>query len=86
MQSSKLGEAEVFENHFAANDYDMPPIYDVYNDCCDTFTPTISNETVYTYVESNDTFMHVDHDKNTLCDGYIVEFIHDATKNYYERG
>ena len=21
-----------------------------------------------------------------LCDGYIVEFIHDATKNYYERG
>ena len=26
------------------------------------------------------------HEKNNLCDGYIVEFIHDATKNYYERG
>ena len=21
----------------------------------------------------------VDHEKNVLCDGYIVEFIHDAT-------
>ena len=28
--------------------------------------------------------MQVDHEKNTLCDGYIVEFIHDATENYYE--
>ena len=73
MQSSKLGEAEVFENPFDTNDYDMPPIYDVYNNCCDTFTPTITNETVYAYVESNDAFMHVDHDKNALCDGYIVE-------------
>ena len=24
--------------------------------------------------------------KNALCDGYIVEFIHDATENYYEGG
>ena len=30
--------------------------------------------------------MLVDHEKNALCDGYIVEFIHDATENYYERG
>ena len=58
MQSSKLGETEVFENSFAAND--MPPIYDDYNEVCDTFTPTITNETVYAYVESNDTFMHMD--------------------------
>ena len=26
--------------------------------------------------------MLVDHEKNALCDGYIVEFIHDATENY----
>ena len=26
------------------------------------------------------------HEKNDLCDRYLVEFIHDATKNYYERG
>ena len=26
------------------------------------------------------------HEKNALCDSYIVEFSHDATENYYERG
>ena len=31
-------------------------------------------------------FMHVAHDKNVLCDSYIVNFIHDATESYYERG
>ena len=28
--------------------------------------------------------MLVDHEKNALGAGYIVEFIHDDTKNYYE--
>ena len=35
---------------------------------------------------SKNTFLHVDHDNNDSCDSYIVEFIHDTTKNYYERG
>ena len=26
------------------------------------------------------------HEKNALCDGYIVEYLHDAIENYYERG
>ena len=26
------------------------------------------------------------HENNDLCDSYIVEFIHDATENYYEGG
>ena len=30
--------------------------------------------------------MLVDHEKNSLGAGYIVEFIHDATENYYEGG
>ena len=30
--------------------------------------------------------MLVDHEKNALGAGYIVEFIHDAAENYYERG
>ena len=30
--------------------------------------------------------MLLDHKKNDLCDGYIDEPIHDATKNYYEGG
>ena len=55
-------------------------IYDDYSDGCDTFTPTITKETVYAYVENNDTFMHVS------CDSYIVGFIIDATESLYERG
>ena len=31
-------------------------------------------------------YVLVDHEKHALCDIYIVEFIHDATENYYERG
>ena len=50
------------------------------------FTPTIPNEKNFAYVESNKISMLVDHEKNALCDGYIVEFIHDATENYYEGG
>ena len=30
--------------------------------------------------------MHMDHDKNVSCDGYIVDFINAATESYYERG
>ena len=30
--------------------------------------------------------MHMNHDKNVLSDGYIVDFINDATESYYERG
>ena len=30
--------------------------------------------------------MFLCHEKNALCDGYAVEFIHDATENYYEGG
>ena len=37
-------------------------------------------------MESNKNSMLVDHEKNGLCGGYIVEFIHDATENYCEGG
>ena len=37
-------------------------------------------------IKSNKFSMLLVHEKNALCDIYIVEFIHDATKNYYERG
>ena len=50
------------------------------------FAPTIMNENKFAYVESNKISMHMYHEKNALCDSYIVEFIHDATENYYERG
>ena len=37
-------------------------------------------------MENSKISMLVDHEKNDLCDIYIVEFIHDATENYYEEG
>ena len=49
-------------------------------------TPTIVNEKKFPYVESNKISMLVDHEKNAWCDGYTDGSIHDATKNYYERG
>ena len=30
--------------------------------------------------------MHVNHKKNALCDGYVIEFSYDPTESYYERG
>jgi hypothetical protein len=44
------------------------------------------NKNDYVYVESINYFIHVAYDKNVLCDSYIVNFIHDATESYYERG
>ena len=39
-----------------------------------------------TICELDKNYVLVDHEKHALCDGYIVDFIHDATENYYERG
>ena len=44
------------------------------------------NENKFAYVESTKISMLVDHEKNALCDSYIVEFIYDANENYYEGG
>ena len=48
--------------------------------------PTIPNEKNFACVESRKIPMLVDHEKNALCDGYIIEFLHDPTENYYEGG
>ena len=50
------------------------------------FAPTTIHENKFAYVESNKNSMFVDHEKNDLCDSYVVEFIHDSTENYYEGG
>src|SRR4051812_4210604 len=34
----------------------------------------------------NNTRMLVDHEQLDLCDIYILDVVHDATKNYFERG
>src|SRR6266511_3090122 len=50
------------------------------------FAPTTIHENKFAYVESNKISMLMYHEKNALCDGYIVDFIHDSTENYYEIG
>ena len=72
-------------------DFNMPPIFDDYGDENNNdsyfveFASTTINKNDYAYEGSNN-FMHMAHDKNFSCDGYIVEFINDATESYYERG
>jgi hypothetical protein len=56
-------------------DYNMPPIFYDYGD-----------ENDYVYVGSINSFMHAAHDKNVLCDSYIVNSIHDATESYMREG
>ena len=51
-----------------------------------TSDPSTIHKNKYAYVETNKIYMLGDHENNALCDGYIVEFIHDATENYYEGG
>ena len=40
----------------------------------------------HTILELNKNYVFVDYEKHVLCDSYIVEFVHDATGNYIERG
>src|SRR5680860_346327 len=49
-----------------------------YNSIESGFDPTI--------FEMDRNYVLVDHEKSVLSDRYIVEFVHDATENYYERG
>ena len=37
-------------------------------------------------IKSDKSSMLVHHEKSVVCDGYIVEFIHYASENYYEEG
>ena len=39
-----------------------------------------------TILEECQLCMHVDRVENMLCDSYFLEFDHDPTCNYYERG
>ena len=48
--------------------------------------PTTIDDNKFAYVESSKISMQVDHEKNALAAGYMVEFIHDDTENYYDRG
>ena len=61
-------------------------IFQTHNSYFVEFAPTTIHENKFSYGESSKISMLVDHEKNALCDSYIVDFIHDATENYYEGG
>jgi hypothetical protein len=65
-------------------DYNMSPIFDDYGDENSYFGE--SAPTTIFHVGSINSFTHVAHDRDVLCDSYIVNSIHNATKSYYERG
>jgi hypothetical protein len=65
-------------------DYNMPPIFDDYGDENNYFVE--SAPTTIVPVVSINSFMHIAHDRDVLCDSYIVSSIHDATEGYYDRG
>ena len=59
--------------------------------------PILPNDIYYTTIvksgfndptvfELDKNYVFVDHEKHVLCVGSIVEFVHDATESYYERG
>jgi hypothetical protein len=62
----------------------MPPIFDDYGD--ENNYSIESAPTTIVHVGSINSFMHVAHGRDALCDSYIVNSIHDATESYYERG
>src|SRR3954467_3773135 len=73
--------------------FDCPPCLPKEDECYDPVNPSeIStlgktceglNPTIF---ELDRNYVFVDHEKHALCDSYIVEFIHEGTENYYERG
>jgi hypothetical protein len=65
-------------------DYNMPTIFDDYGD--ENNYSVESAPTTIVPVVSINSFIHVAHDRDVLCDSYIVNSIHDDTESYYERG
>ena len=56
---------------------DQSPCYKIVKSGFEGFNPTI--------FEIDKNYVFEDHEKHALCDSYVVEFIHKATENYYER-
>ena len=67
----------------------------IYDNSLDDF-PMLFNDINYTTIfksgfnnlivfQLNKNYVVIDHEKDALCDIYIIEFVHDATESYYER-
>ena len=72
-----IGEVLAVSRSPISFEIDQSSCYKMVKSGVESFNPTI--------FELDKNYVFVDHEKNALCDSYIVEFIHDATENYYER-
>ena len=71
---------KIYDNHETCDhDFSFQLDYASHDSYFVEFAPTTIHEKIFAYVKSNKNYMVVDHGKNALCDGYIFEFIHDAT-------
>jgi hypothetical protein len=61
----------------------VPPVFDDYGD--ENNYSVESAPTTIVHMGSINSFMHVAHERDILCDSYVSS-IHDATESYYERG
>ena len=73
--------------------FDCPPCLPKEDECYVLVDPFEISTLDKTYGGFNPTIFELDrnyvfvaHENPSLCDSYIVEFIHEATENYYERG
>ena len=93
---NKASTNDAYEDEFATVTYDknMPLIYGEYDNALDDGLMLLDDinynaaESGFdsTILEMDRNYMLVDHENHAVCDGYIVEFVHDATKNYFKRG
>ena len=79
MQNPKLGDASFAMSTTCCNDI----CNNIESGFGEVMTLVDDNPTIF---EERQLCMHVDHEKNILCDSYIFEFEYDPTCNYYERG
>ena len=73
-----IGEVLTLSKISISLENDQLSYYKIVTSGFEGFNPTI--------IELDKNYVFVDHENHALCDGYVVEFIHDATENYYERG
>lgn len=73
-----IGEVLTLSRSPISLEIDQSSCYIIDKSGFESFNPAI--------FELDKIYMFMDHEKHALCDSYIVEFVHEATENYYERG
>ena len=73
-----IGEFLTYSMSPISIEIDQLPCYIINKSKFESFNSTI--------LELDKNYVFGNHEKYAACDSYIVEFVHEATENYYERG